>query len=286
MSNIVDKIHPTPLNVGQADHHGDWNWKNVRSPFARLYLVTDGTAKVVLPGGTHTLTAGHLYYIPAFTMHSNVCSGHFVHYYIHIFEEQQGLDTAMLEEWDMPVEVTAHEEDILLMQRLCSLTPFLRLPQSDPDTYDNQHTLAGNLRRYEQSPLHVKVEARGILLTLLARFISEATHRGCTGDRRIVTAIDNIRRHADRPPTIESLANTACMSKDHFIRMFRNATGQTPGAYMTLRKIERAEQLLVTTDLPVKAISAQLGYYDCSYFNRTFKQHTGLTPQQYRQRQQ
>ena len=43
----IDNFHPFVLNVGLALHNADWNWKNVSRPFARLYYVIEGTAKVI-----------------------------------------------------------------------------------------------------------------------------------------------------------------------------------------------------------------------------------------------
>ena len=40
----IDKLHLLILNVGLAIHNADWNWKNINSPFTRLYYVTEGTA--------------------------------------------------------------------------------------------------------------------------------------------------------------------------------------------------------------------------------------------------
>jgi len=40
MASLVDKLHPLVLNVGLAVHNADWNWKNVNSPFTRLYYIT------------------------------------------------------------------------------------------------------------------------------------------------------------------------------------------------------------------------------------------------------
>ena len=65
------------LNVGFASHFGDWNWRNVRSPFARLYYVVDGEAQVELPDGIVSLLPHHLYLVPPYTMHSNICKGGF-----------------------------------------------------------------------------------------------------------------------------------------------------------------------------------------------------------------
>ena len=48
MELLVEQLHPLVLNVGLAIHNADWNWKNVSSPFMRIYYVTEGTAQVVL----------------------------------------------------------------------------------------------------------------------------------------------------------------------------------------------------------------------------------------------
>lgn len=46
--------------------------------------------------------------------------------------------------------------------------------------------------------------------------------------------------------------------------------------------MEAAELLLITNDDTIKNVAMKLGYYDCSYFNKTFKKYSGATPQQYR----
>lgn len=102
----VDQLHLLTLNVGYAQHNGDWNWKNVRSPFARLYYVTEGSAQINIGTEFYTLTPRHLYFVPAFTEHSYVCDSLFSHYYIHIYEDQQD-GTGLLDEWTFPVEVEA-----------------------------------------------------------------------------------------------------------------------------------------------------------------------------------
>lgn len=55
MASFVDKLHPLVLNIGLAIHNADWNWKNVNSPFTRLYYVTEGTAQVLISGKTQIL---------------------------------------------------------------------------------------------------------------------------------------------------------------------------------------------------------------------------------------
>jgi AraC-like DNA-binding protein len=73
------------------------------------------------------------------------------------------------------------------------------------------------------------------------------------------------------------------MSKDHYIRVFKQETGETPNVFITKRKLEKAELALLTTSMPVKSIADSLGYDDYSYFNRIFKKNSGMTPLQYRE---
>lgn len=63
------------LHAGIAQHNGDWNWKNVRSPFARIYYVVEGNAEIVFNDHKSLLHPGFLYIVPPFTTHSNRCDG-------------------------------------------------------------------------------------------------------------------------------------------------------------------------------------------------------------------
>ena len=281
MNYSIDKLHVYTLNVGFARHDGDWNWKNVRSPFARLYLVVEGRAQISLPSGIYDLTPGHLYYIPAFTTHSYICDSLFSHYYIHIYENNLEAES-MLNNWDFPVEADATEYDIELLKRLTYINPFLKLPMSNPEIYDNHKTLVSNIDMNVRRPFHVKMESRGILFILLSRFLKMATPKVENRDDRIRTIISHIRSNLYENQDIDQLAKIACMSKDHFIRIFKKETGDTPNAYITKKKMEAAELLLITSDEPIKNVAIKLGYDDCSYFNKTFKKYSGITPQQYR----
>lgn len=271
------------LNVGFASHFGDWNWRNVRSPFARLYYVVDGEAQVELPDGIVSLLPHHLYLVPPYTMHSNICKGGFSHYYLHLYEDPS-YGGCFWDDWKFPVEVEAANDDQNLMKRLCEVNPGMRLSQSDPESYDNRTTLISNIQNNQQRSVCDKVESTGIILLLLSRFLRHATAEKRVKDERIEQSLIYIRENIGRRVNMDELAKVACMSKDHFIRMFKREVSHTPNAYVTEKKIERAELLLVTTLLPVKQIALSLGYDDMAYFNNVFKRHTKVSPLQYREK--
>ncbi len=281
MNLQVEQMHPLVLNIGLAVHNADWNWENVNSPFTRLYYVTEGSAQIELPDGIYTLSPKHMYFIPAFTIHTNICKSHFVHYYLHIYEDHYS-DNDWLDHWKFPVEIEATNLDLALFKRLCEINPHMTLQKSDPTTYDNNPTLMQNLIKNRQRAFCDKVESRGIVFQLLSRFFKQGQSKIEMEDNRIAKTILYIRKHLNEAIELEKLAEISCLSKDHFIRLFKKELGTTPLQYINQKKIEKAQLLLITEELAVKEIAFQLAFEDYSYFNRLFKKIAGVTPQEYR----
>lgn len=89
---------------------------------------------------------------------------------------------------------------------------------------------------------------------------------------------ENIERHL----TLEQIAQYTGYSPSHFSSLFRKATGESPLAYLNRLKIEHACLLLKTTDMRINQICHKVGISDNYYFSRLFKQHTGISPKQFR----
>jgi AraC-like DNA-binding protein len=192
-------------------------------------------------------------------------------------------DMSILDQWDYPVEVKAAPGDLELIKRLCFINPFLKLPQSNPEAYDNHQTLINNIELNQRRPFCDKAESRGIIFILMSRFLKYATPKTDVRDDRIQASLSYIRKNIGSHIDVGLLAGKACMSKDHYIRVFKQETGETPNVFITKRKLEKAELALLTTSMPVKSIADSLGYDDYSYFNRIFKKNSGMTPLQYRE---
>jgi AraC family transcriptional regulator len=81
---------------------------------------------------------------------------------------------------------------------------------------------------------------------------------------------------------LAELAALAHLSDDHFLRAFRAAVGQTPHQYVLARRIERAQQLLERTVLPIKSIAHAVGFTGPSHFAAAFRQRVGASPSAWR----
>lgn len=82
--------------------------------------------------------------------------------------------------------------------------------------------------------------------------------------------------------TLASMAAIVNLSPYHFARAFKQATGQPPHRYLTVRRIERAKMLLAVTRLPVSEVAYWVGLSNQSHFTAQFRKATGMTPKHYR----
>ncbi|KIA62703.1 toxin-antitoxin system, toxin component [Nocardia vulneris] len=88
------------------------------------------------------------------------------------------------------------------------------------------------------------------------------------------------RRYAD-PLDLDELAAAAGVSKYHFLRAFAAVYGLTPAAYLTERRIERAQDLLRATNLTVTEVCMLVGYSSLGSFSSKFRKLVGVTPSEY-----
>ncbi len=95
-------------------------------------------------------------------------------------------------------------------------------------------------------------------------------------------ARDLIDRAYAHPLDVAALARTALMSTAHFSRRFRAAYGETPYAYLTTRRIERAKLLLRGGELSVTEVCFAVGCTSLGSFSSRFTQLVGQTPTAYR----
>jgi transcriptional regulator GlxA family with amidase domain len=97
-------------------------------------------------------------------------------------------------------------------------------------------------------------------------------------------ARDHVDRHYADSLDLESMAKAAGLSKFHFHRMFATAYGITPAAYVSQRRVERAQDLLRSTNLTVTEVCHAVGFSSLGSFSSRFKEITGETPREFQRR--
>lgn len=84
--------------------------------------------------------------------------------------------------------------------------------------------------------------------------------------------------------SLERLAAQAQLSKFHFSRLFKAATGRSPSRYHLDLRMNAARRLLRETDRSIIEIALEVGYPSPSRFAQLFRREAGLTPSEYRRR--
>lgn len=100
--------------------------------------------------------------------------------------------------------------------------------------------------------------------------------------RQIAAAKQYIDEHFHEPLQMSEVANKLYLSTAYFSRLFKEKIGMTFSDYLASCRIERARQLLATTDLSISEVANAIGYQEANSFSRLFKARTGQSPSEYR----
>lgn len=103
--------------------------------------------------------------------------------------------------------------------------------------------------------------------------------------RRLLRARDRMDAASHEAWPIARLARVSGVSEAHFARSFKDAFGVPPHRYLLTRRIERASALLRDTDLPITTIAFETGWNSLGTFGRTFRDVTGESPRELRERE-
>ena len=158
---------------------------------------------------------------------------------------------------------------------------FLRPVANDPELFAAWRALH---EAYEWgAPL---AEKQALLVTCLRELVQRQMHSPAQqAAPELTDAITRARQHlsasvGQRVPLGE-LAQVAGLSRHHFARAFKAATGLPPHTYQLQMALDHAKRLLAGGEIPISQAALDAGFADQSHFSRMFRQFTGATPVQY-----
>ena len=105
-----------------------------------------------------------------------------------------------------------------------------------------------------------------------------------TGNVHVEKAKHYLSDHLTQEIRTEDVAAAVGVSPYHLSRLFKSLIGMTMREYLTRERIETARQLLASSDRSIPQIASLLRFCDQSYFTKVFRERTGQTPRQYRER--
>jgi two-component system response regulator YesN len=106
-------------------------------------------------------------------------------------------------------------------------------------------------------------------------------------DSRYSSLINSARsyiydHYSDDDISLNQVAASVNISPNHFSSVFKKETGETFIEFLTRVRMDKAKELLETTDLKAQEIGYKIGYRDPHYFSYIFKKTQNITPRQYR----
>lgn len=145
--------------------------------------------------------------------------------------------------------------------------------------------LLGNRDPYHwiMSQNHTEVITAWIM-ELSSQIVSQIQESNATDEKKNIKKaklfID--RNIHDSGLGLQSVSEHLCLTSPYLSQLFKNETGIGINAYITSKRVERAEYLLEKTELKIDDISSQCGFTTAQYFTKVFKDKTGKTPLEYR----
>ncbi|MEO1049269.1 MAG: helix-turn-helix transcriptional regulator [Bacteroidota bacterium] len=168
----------------------------------------------------------------------------------------------------------------------------LHLSQKEEETingiFENMHD--EHVQRVDQFSKNVLVSSLELLLTYAQRFYSRQFIMRNDVDSSFIDRFDHQLRTYLRSnnlpqagiPTVEVFAEKLNISASYLSDMLKSLTGKTTKEHIHYQLMEMAKEQLLASDEAVAQIAYNLGFEYPQYFNRLFKEKTGMTPKEYR----
>lgn len=258
-----------------------WNFKHHISRFARIYVIESGEQIVRFNGKEFIQRPGSIFLMPPFTPVDYICNDQCVQYYfIFTAEFDDGTDLFSRVEfnWQQPSD----QLHLKICQHLLDKVPGRGLKNYDA----NDSNFKSEIFNRDRSNLNTEQELQqqGTIRILLSDFFSDAI--SSNKPLRFSKVLRHIENNLTGDLSLQSLAAQENMNSNYFSDLFKLNLGIRPSKYVNNRRISMARQLLISTSYSVKEIAIKSGFPDYDYLFRVFKKETGMTPRQYRQKEQ
>lgn len=280
--NQQENIEGISMEYPYAYHYADlrgtkipWHWHEE----LELEYVARGRLKVSTAGKTYYFEEGQ-----GFFMNSNVLSA---------MEDGKGARPCILESHLFhAVFLGGHFKSIfetkylepVLQNKKIEVVEFLGKGPGEKE-------ILKKLRRLSalQAQRDTEFQTRNLLSEIWLLLLDEIKERkfdqpelNPVSQERIQTMLSFVHQNYNTKITLEEIAGSAMVSKRECLRCFRECLDKTPFAYLLDYRIEMAEKLLRTTDIPVTGIAMNTGFSSAAYFGKVFKEITGKTPGMFR----
>jgi AraC family transcriptional regulator, arabinose operon regulatory protein len=254
------------VNINVADYTKcteSWRELNYTPAYNKFYFICEGEGWLKIGDKEFYPMPGQLFLMPAGInqSYSAINSNGFKKYWCH-FTATIG-DINLFEVIQLPYYINVEDNEKLR-------TLFMEL-----------------ISNYKSQEIVASLKLKSLLLEIIAFFIENTVvEKIClsnsSASEKISSIIKYIEDNLGEDITIEELARMVHFHPNYFIKFFRRHLGVSPMQYINKVRMDRAKNLVKTTDTPIKEIAVKVGYRDLFYFSKAFKGYTGFSPSEFR----
>ncbi|MBE7052637.1 MAG: AraC family transcriptional regulator [Ruminococcaceae bacterium] len=227
----------------------------------KFYYIKSGKCTITINDTVYEGIPGRWFLIPAGVLHSysNDTSKTFSKFWMHFDLYPENIN--FISESNLPYYVDVPKNS--------------KVDKLFKEYFDNEYTpnIAGIIKR------------KVTLLSLIGEYVNLAAPDitlKIDSDALITNTIKYIDDNMEQDTSVVDLAEFFHLHPNHFIRIFKKKTGETPGKFIQLKKMEAAKKLIEETDLPINEIMCRVGIVDAAQFTKKFHKFWGNSPREYR----
>ncbi|MEF3302885.1 AraC family transcriptional regulator [Paenibacillus sp. GYB003] len=253
--------------------------------FIELVYVAEGRGEHLYKGVSYPISKGDIFVIPPFVEHD----------YAVIGDEPLDVYNVLF----LPSFLTYE------LQALSQVTPFFNFFYVEPffrqsldfeshiklsvlEGREFRHRLDRIIDEFDRKALGYRISIKALLIEMLVwlsrkyeqRFVAPLLQ---ANESKVIQSVCRfVEHHYAQDISLEQACQMCGMSQSSFTYKFKQTMGKTFTEYRNEVRIHASLKLLRETEDKIIAIAENVGIRDLSYFNKLFKQHTGLTPREYR----
>lgn len=253
-----DYLNDINVTVDYYNHRictPSWGIQDGITDFVDITYVISGQAEYNINGCRYTVTSGDLLCIPSGSRRSAI-----------------SVPEALMECYSVNGKIRNIDgQDITLP---LPLIHHIGLHRDILDLYSNLNTV------WTLKDPGYKLKARGIYLMILHRYFQIIIYQKDTGimDTRIKKVLNYMSNHYNEPLTVQKMAAMFNLSDMYFGNLFKQETGMSFRNFLTLIRVNRAEEMLYSGEYKIHEVADACGFNDVFYFSRVFKKHRGISP--------
>lgn len=255
----INEIKMDVLEHGMLTVGREWNFKQIVSPFNRLYFILDGEAWIENKGGKTILEKGSVYLIPA-----GACYDYKVEYYMKMLYVHFQIQI-------IPgIDMFGRCPEVLVLNSMGKETELL-------------------VENLQEEALYKIVETKSVLLSVISHFLNRVEQmtgevENYSGFERQHKVVFYLEKNLTANLKVSEIADIMGQSYFSLSRNFKNDTGIGLKEYMEILLMNKARRLLMMTDMRIGEIAEVLGFADTYYFSKFFRKFENLSPREYRNR--